>query len=97
MKTPKRFILGTKQYTVVQKRSTPARGAVGHVVPSEGRIYLRTVFDRKPATEEFRNAVFWHEAVHAILHDMKHPQWNDEIFVDGISDRLVQIFTTAEF
>ena len=35
-----------------------------------------------------QDQVLWHEVVHGILHDMKHPLNKNEKFVDGFAKRL---------
>ena len=43
------------------------------------------------------NATFWHELVHAILHDMGSPLYHNEAFVAKFSRRLSQAIRTARF
>lgn len=40
---------------------------------------------------------FWHEALHTILHDMRHKLNHDEQFVTGVAKRIAQIVHTARF
>jgi hypothetical protein len=40
---------------------------------------------------------FWHEVMHAILHDMGSPKWRDEKFVDAIGRRLAGVVASARF
>lgn len=39
----------------------------------------------------------WHEVTHAILKDMQHPQYNDEVFVTAFSNRLSKAIDSARF
>lgn len=51
----------------------------------------------KPITERRRAQVFWHETMHAILHDMDDPRWRDEAFVEAIAKRLTDVVYSARF
>jgi hypothetical protein len=53
---------------------------------------LHTAFPPKERAE-----VFWHEVTHAILHDMKHPLWRSEKFVQAFAKRLNDSIHSAEF
>lgn len=90
MKIPKAFKLGNKRWLV---RELLRGGPVyGRAFP-EHRVMHVVRFARTPAQ---RAETFWHEVTHAILHDMKHPQWDDEKFVKAFSKRLNEVVHTAE-
>lgn len=39
---------------------------------------------------------FWHELLHAALHDMHHPLYANETFVDELAKRIAAATLTAE-
>lgn len=91
MMIPKSFKLGKKRVDVAQyDKKRLYGGAVGSFYYSIERMAIAT---RRPKREV--NETFWHETTHAILHDMKHPLWNDEKFVTAFSKRLAQVVETA--
>ncbi len=40
---------------------------------------------------------FWHELTHAILFEMKHPYYRNEMFVARFASHLTQAIESAEF
>lgn len=48
-------------------------------------------------TEKERSETFWHEITHVILHDINHPQADDEEFVVAFSQRLNDAIRSAKF
>lgn len=95
MNIPKRFTVGTTKYTVFlmdppKTRSTGC--AFGSIHFAWQYIYVQ------PRFEANMEKTFWHEVVHAILHDMGRARLNnDEQFVDDFAKRLHQITKTAKF
>lgn len=53
--------------------------------------YIYFTHKRLPNTE--LSETFWHEVTHAILHDMRRDDLNNESFVKAFSKRLSQVFT----
>lgn len=98
MQIPKKFELGGTMYTVELVRHTKPKGTMGTIYYESCRIEIATNSGRTNRSFKQEEIVdtFWHEVTHAILRDMKHPQWDDEDFIDGFSKRLTQLVTTAE-
>lgn len=93
---PFKFKLKRQWYAVQQYPLQHVR-CQGRFYPTRRAIEIfagRKRAPRKPA--EIRQT-FWHEVTHAILHQMKHPLWNDEAFVEGFSQLLSQAIDTSEF
>jgi hypothetical protein len=99
MLIPKKFRLGRSTYTV---RTQPVMGsppgAMAELDLLKHQITLakKSSFTRRVFKREEVSDSFWHEVTHAILHDMGHPQWNDERFVTAFANRLNQVINTAE-
>lgn len=89
MEIPKSFKLG-KNFWKVLVRST-RRTLRGRTYVRENGIVVAGWLPPRARAE-----TFWHEVTHAILHDMSHPLWKDEKFVEAFSKRLNQIVHTAE-
>lgn len=74
------------------------RSCTGRIFPAVGTLQVathdRAGLPREPAAV---TETFWHEAMHAILHDMDHRLNHDEQFVTGVAKRLTQIVNTARF
>lgn len=90
MKLPRRIRVGRRKYVVEKKAFKPswARGAL-HL--EDRRIVIRPGYSPRQQAESF-----WHEITHAILHDMKHPLWRNEKFVEAFSKRLNNTIHSAE-
>jgi hypothetical protein len=98
MQIPKSVMVGKKKYYIHLQRSAKrnAWGCIYFLVPS---IYISTHSEGKPrpaAGRDGMNTIFWHEIMHAILHDMNHPLNKDEQFVTEVSRRLAQVCETAK-
>jgi len=65
---------------------------VGYFEEATLKVYIRG--DRAESAME---QIFWHEALHCILHFMGHPLNNDETFVDVMSGVFHQILITSEY
>ena len=92
MEIPTAFRLGRRRFTVhMMSAARPERAAQGYLYTALGMLKLRKQPPKKQAH------TFWHEVVHAILHDMGDARWADEAFVDGVAKRINQVVHTAEF
>jgi hypothetical protein len=99
MKLPTKFTVGKTQY-IVQTRAKMTGRTVGAAWVEVGVIHVRTQFQRKVRPDygvEGQHETFWHETTHAILYDMKHALWDDEVFVTQFARRLAQVIETSEF
>lgn len=95
MLIPRRFRLRRKTFIVHSARANePVRG---RTFPKRRTLYVHThdVYGNS-YTPEQRSETFWHELTHAILHEMKHPQWNDEVFVTKFAKLLDEAVRTAD-
>ena len=99
MKIPKQFTVGNSTYTVIEPYRMERDLVQGRVKygPRTVEVTQRHFKTGKPLTTARRAHVFWHEAVHAILKDMGSRKEGDEIFVDGIAKRIIDIIRTAKF
>ena len=99
MKYPKKFKVGKKKYQVDIWPTIVTPPANGRIFFDTGVILLAThsAYTGKPLSAGERDTAFWHETVHAILHDMGSRKNHDEAFVQGMARRLEQIVRTAEF
>lgn len=91
MKLPRRIRVGRRKYVVEKQVFKPSwlRG----VWNLEGRrIVIQRGYSKRQQAE-----TFWHEITHAILHDMKHPLYKNEKFVEAFSKRLNNTIHSAEF
>lgn len=95
MELPKRFKLNKRAYTVSTVSGTGR--TTGYFYPAVGAIMVVTTNKGKPRKPQAVQTTFWHEATHAILHDMGHPLTSDEQFVTAFSTRLVKLINTSEF
>lgn len=98
MQIPKKFQLGSVQYTVRLKPKLP-RGIWGRAWLDIGHIEIATHPEGKPRPETGHDGLgctFWHEVTHAILFDMGNPLYKDEAFVNAFSKKLSQVIETAE-
>ena len=102
MKVPKRIKVGRKYYAVrsVATVNYMAHGARGCIDPWDQLIEIakRHRITGQAFSDEVWYNTFWHETVHAILHDMGHEAlFKNEAFVQGMADRLCGVFKSAEF
>jgi len=95
MQLPKRFKLNKRTYNVSSVSVTGR--TTGYFYPAVGAIMVATVSKGKNRKPHAVQTTFWHEATHAILHDMGHPLNSDEQFVTAFSTRLVKLINTSEF
>jgi hypothetical protein len=94
MLIPKSFFLGGSQWHV-KLRESLSQSALGRVHYYFQTITLAThrLGTRRRQRELAQS--FWHEATHAILHDMRHALRDDEKFVEDFARRLTEITDSA--
>lgn len=94
MKIPKKFNLGS--HVVHVHKNVQLKEAWGEWNNERKVIRLRKPSKNNPTT--FYYQTFLHEIVHAVLDTMGREELSrDESFVDGLSEALTQVFTTAEY
>lgn len=99
MKVPVSFKIGHKGYEVSQPYTiSPLHACNGGLC----NVYYKKMLvahnvQGRPMTERRRAQVFWHETMHAILHDMDHKQWRDEAFVEGLAKRITDVVYSVRF
>ena len=95
---PRKVRIGDKQYSVEIVESMRHKAQTGRVHYEDKKIEVAThsnTSGRRFDPDEV-NATFWHELVHAILHDMGNPLYHNEAFVARFSRRLSQAIRTAK-
>jgi hypothetical protein len=93
---PYKFSVGPTEYEVLRQRSLP-NGERGRIFYWDNVIRLATHRFGRPVAPAKMVHTFWHETVHAIMHDMERfTLRDDEEFVDGVAKRLAQIVRTAQ-
>lgn len=92
---PKKLDVGVKRYKVQKVHSFPGWkiGEVNHrtkkvSIARHIRILQTGKLARMTTREQWET--FWHETTHAILHDMKRHDLNNERFVNAFCRRLYQ-------
>ena len=55
------------------------------------KVALRAGQPRRVRAAKGREHTFWHEVVHGILYDMGSRKYRDEVFVDELAKRIVQV------
>lgn len=100
MLIPYSFKLGPHQYFVHRQEflRNCDKGRVYYPAAGlNGYVQIATHRAGKPRRHRDKVQSFWHETVHAILHDMRHDALrDDEVFVDAFAKRLTQIVYSAE-
>lgn len=99
MKIPSGFKMGGKEFSVWHSQTiAPGQACRGGLYnPAFRSLDVAHTVQGKPMSERRRAQVFWHETMHAILHDMDHKQWRDEAFVEAIAKRLTDVVYSARF
>ncbi len=71
-------------------RLEPARSADYGSINYRARLVRVHTHDKfgYPYSEGKQHETFLHEVTHAVLHEMGHPQWNDETFVTTFAELL---------
>jgi exoribonuclease II len=97
---PRRMRVGKKMYSVEIVEAMLDKKFIGNINFDNQRIAIAS---RHPSTgrllagAEVRDS-FWHELVHAILHDMgRHNLNRDEGFVTGFANRISKAIDSARF
>jgi len=97
---PKLIRVGRKKYSVEIVEAMLEKKCMARVYYPENLIRLAqhsNISGRRFTEEEVQDS-FWHEVVHAILHDMgRHTLNNNEQFVTEFANRLTQAINTAKF
>ena len=97
MEIPKHIKVGRKWYRI---NRTPSKneGLYGRIQYELCQIHVHTHKKSghpiKPADQQ---ETFWHESVHAILHEMNHPLYKNEAFVKEFSHHLSKMVDSARF
>jgi hypothetical protein len=95
---PKAFTVGPKRYDVIQVRALdrpPAHGRID-IIDNTIKLAVQSIYEQRYSVKQRRES-FWHEALHACLHDMGKPlSKHDEDFIDALAKRITQICCTAE-
>ena len=96
---PKKIKVGAKWYSVEVVEAMRDKSLMGRVNYTERKIELgRRTHHDIPFKLSALHETFWHEVVHAILHDMKEHELNErEQFVEEFSLRLARAINTARF
>lgn len=90
MNMPKQLLIGNKPYSIHYYHKPGKR--LGFCSYSLQNIEVNTATSAANMRE-----TLWHEITHAILKDMDHPQYNDEVFVTAFSHRLSKAIDSARF
>ena len=97
MKLPKTIAVGDKKYTIINT-TTKEPYVLGSISYTNCTITVSTKTPQRVVPKAEQAVVFWHEVVHAILHDINKPKLNkDEKFVEEFAERLHQVTTSARF
>ncbi len=89
IRIPREFTLNGKKYSVRRGRSPNANS--GRVLPIKREMYVYAQSELGwEYTLPHQKETFLHELTHAVLHEMDHPQWNDEPFVERFSALLFE-------
>ena len=98
MRIPKRVTVGSTKYKVLVNDSELEEDAMGSINFGLKIILIRTQFDdgKRIAKEEVSNS-FWHEITHAVLFDMGHELYNNEVFVRSFANKLSDAIDSARF
>lgn len=99
MKIPTRFKIGRRVFTVHQPRKLLDPPAFGRAMLISKEIHVAQEYPRSkfPRKDKDRFHTFWHEVMHAILHDMGSTSYKDEVFVDQLAKRIAGVIHTVEF
>ena len=96
---PRRMRVGKRMYSVEVVEALIDKNCMGRVNYQNRNIQIATHHSpgRKIAGADIRDS-FWHETIHAILHDMGEDSLNkNERFVTRFANRLTKAIETARF
>lgn len=98
MRIPKRVTVGRTRYKIFVNDSELEEDAMGAINFGLKTILIRTQFDdgKRITKEEVSNS-FWHEITHAVLFDMGHELYNNEVFVRSFANKLSDAIDSARF
>ena len=98
MKIPKKIKIGSVWYEVQTPKFSDTFGTMGYCDYKEHVIDVAThsTIDSKRYKSDDVADTFWHEIVHCILHDMKHPLEVNERFVTKFANRLTTAINSAK-
>ena len=98
MRIPNRVTVGRTKYKVLVNSEELEEDAMGAINFGLKIILIRTQFDdgKRVAKEEISNS-FWHEMTHAVLFDMGHELYNNEVFVRSFANKLSDAIDSAKF
>ena len=88
---PSQIKVGKTRYTVVKTKDFVSANIRGSIRYKDKLIKVR------PQTVTREAQTFFHELTHAILHDMGHKLYKDELFVEAFSSRLSAAIKSAKF
>jgi hypothetical protein len=96
---PRKVKVGDKWYSVEIMEAMKNKNEAGRVYYDEQRIELgKRGYHGVPLRLHAIHETFWHELVHAILHDMEEHKLNDrEKFVEDFAYRLYKAIRSARF
>jgi len=98
MRIPKRVTVGRTKYKVLVDDSELEEDAMGAINFGLKIILIRTQFaNGKRIAKEEVNDSFWHEITHAVLFDMGHELYNNEVFVRSFANKLSDAIDSARF
>ena len=98
MLIPKKFQLNGKTYTVRRPKRMRKHATVGRCEYATRTLHVasHSNVSYRQFNDEFVSETFWHEALHAMLNEMKHPLTRDERFVTDLSRLLNELVLSAE-
>jgi hypothetical protein len=96
MKLPSKIRVGRKKYVIHIVRGL-SRSRRGHWSADTSIVLSKNTGLGTAYTPKQMSEAFWHETTHAILHDMNHPLWDNEEFVEAFAKRLNNAIYSAEF
>ena len=89
---PKSVQVGKKKYRVVVDSSLDS------TVFGETDYQTRTIrITKRRMPRDELEETFWHEIVHAALHDQRSPLYSNEAFVTALSRRLHRVIRSVKF
>lgn len=98
---PRAFTLFGQKYTIDQHSEIIDKNpdVDGQITYGTNQISIRTINDRREwLSEDYKQMVFWHEVIHAILHNIQEDELNsNEKFVSLMGNSLHQVVKSMEF
>jgi hypothetical protein len=99
MNIPRKIKIGTVWYHVVLDASCLRAGHMGYIDYDKKSIQIAECSTKTGRAFKDKDIedTFWHEVIHAILHDMGSTLRNNEKFVTAFSSRLTKAINSARF